>query len=388
MNRYEKKDEVIAQLKEKLQKLKAKVKEEKKGKTTAASGGGGAGDNNNNNNTGMSKRDAQWERRFQTLSEFIAQHGPDQLKLLHTQNPGLSDWITTQRQCYFNKLPILTQERIDRLNAIGFTWTSATNHTVPFETRIKQCLEFKERYGHITIPFLTEELNADGTEPTEEEKNFRLWAHKIRVKYKKRMVDGKKGALNPLMLRALDDIGFDWRVQDVTQENRSATSDRFIDRVEQLRKVAETYGSCNDKKNLVAMYPNNRSLLTWIQVTRRQYHKWSRGEPSTLTEERRKMLEDIGFDFNPRRHYAPPKTTRYKNFKTMRLKDEVGVYVEVPDKKEAKTPAVTVQVLPQQQQQQSDTNNLLPTEAYLPVVATTVVNMDDIDMNVTNNFFA
>ena len=68
------------------------------------------------------------------------------------------------------------------------------------------------------------------------------------------------------------------------------------------------------------------------------------------------------------------------------MKDEVGVYAEVPDKKEAKTPAVTV--LPQQQHQQRDTNNLLPTEAYLPVVATTVVNMDDIDVNITNNFFA
>ena len=35
--------------------------------------GTGGGDNNN---TRMSKRDAQWERRFQTLSEFIAQHDP------------------------------------------------------------------------------------------------------------------------------------------------------------------------------------------------------------------------------------------------------------------------------------------------------------------------
>ncbi len=77
------------------------------------------------------------------------------------------------------------------------------------------------------------------------------------------------------------------------------------------------------------MYPDNHPLLEWIKLIRRQYHKWTRGESTSLTDERRQILEDIGFDFNPRRHYAPPKTGRYKNFKTMRLQEDAGVYVDV-----------------------------------------------------------
>ena len=43
---------------------------------------------------------------------------------------------------------------------------------------------------------------------------------------------------------------------------------------------------------------------------------------SLVTPERIQLLEGIGSDFNPRRHYAPPKTGRSKRFKGMLLVED------------------------------------------------------------------
>jgi Helicase associated domain len=284
-----------------------------------------------------SRRDEQWEVKFQQVAAYIAKHGVNNLSKLNSENPRLSDWCSTQRSYYVNKLKVLTATRIERLNAINFPWTAplATNQTIPYETRIQQCKQFKELYGHLTVPLLSEP-NFYGAEPTEEEKRFRMWAQTVRIKY-----HDKKRSLNAVLLRSLKEIEFDFgdpTEDDLDDHKQSQKEDRFADRVKQLQTIVDVWGSCNEKKYVISVYPDNPPLLKWIQLTRRMYHKWTRGEPSTLTDERRKMLEDVGFDFNPRRHYAPPKTTRYKNYKSLQLKETLTYMTAVDDKDKDKVP--------------------------------------------------
>jgi hypothetical protein len=241
--------------------------------------------------------------------------------LIRKEDQGLRDWITTQRDAYYDKLPKLTQERIDKLNSIGFVWTRTVYRPVfTFTERLEQCRQFKAKHGHLSVPFLSEP-NEDGSEPTEQEREFRIWVQKVRKKYKTVTVDKVSSRLSRTQIQALTELGFDWRLPTMQQEVRDLGQDRFATRVEQLKKVIEVCGTCNDKKSILSVYPKGQPLVEWAKTIRRQYHRMTRGERTTLTPERMKMLEEIGFDFNPRSHYAPPKTGRYKRFKGMRLED-------------------------------------------------------------------
>jgi hypothetical protein len=231
-----------------------------------------------------------------------------------------------QKNAYQNKQQYLTQDKIDKLNSIGFVWNRPKSSNLGFPARLEQCRKFKEKHGHLSIPLLREP-NEDGSEPNEEEKSFRIWAQTTCNNYKRLVVDNKAVKISKKQIKELTALGFDWKLEKTQQEDLDLDNDVFEARVTQLKKVAEVCGNCNDKKSILSVYPNNRILLNWVRKTRRHYHSMSRGERSLLTPERIRILESIGFDFDPRRHYAPPKTTTYKKYKSMKLENDV--YQEV-----------------------------------------------------------
>lgn len=71
-------------------------------------------------------RHVPWERRFNELIDYHKEHGDCLVPIGYKQNPQLSNWVSTQRQEY--KLLLggrssrISQERIDKLNEIGFVW--------------------------------------------------------------------------------------------------------------------------------------------------------------------------------------------------------------------------------------------------------------------------
>ena len=70
------------------------------------------------------KHDAKWEEHFQKYSDLINQYGgPDKIPHSITIDEHLRSWIVLQPKGYFDKMPTMTQERIDKLNSIGFIWS-------------------------------------------------------------------------------------------------------------------------------------------------------------------------------------------------------------------------------------------------------------------------
>lgn len=59
-----------------------------------------------------------------------------------------------------------------------------------------------------------------------------------------------------------------------------------------LRKYASQYGHCNVPQK----HPD---LGRWVNDQRTNYKKWEKGSKTTLTEERRRLLEGIGFLWSP-----------------------------------------------------------------------------------------
>jgi hypothetical protein len=97
----------------------------------------------------------------------------------------------------------LSQERIDKLNSLGFQWRVVARpkdrvKPQPWETRFQQLLDFKEKHGHTIVP---QHLRGLG-----------LWVHDQRVSYKQ-MQKGQKSRMTPERALKLTEIGFVFEVK-------------------------------------------------------------------------------------------------------------------------------------------------------------------------------
>eukprot|EP00978_Attheya_sp_CCMP212_P009997 scaffold23957_cov56-Attheya_sp.AAC.3 len=147
----------------------------------------------------------KFEERFEDLVEFHAKHG-------HCRPPrsdpsGLGKWVQRQRELMDlhkeGKKTPLSQERIDKLNSLGFQWRVVARpkdrvKPQPWETRFQQLLDFKEKHGHTIVP---QHLRGLG-----------LWVHDQRVSYKQ-MQKGQSSRMTPERALKLTEIGFVFEVK-------------------------------------------------------------------------------------------------------------------------------------------------------------------------------
>lgn len=74
----------------------------------------------------LTQQEYRWEVRFQELQTYRKQHGDCCVPISYAANPVLAHWVSTQRKQYNLRLKgkwtNLTQDRIKRLNSIGFAW--------------------------------------------------------------------------------------------------------------------------------------------------------------------------------------------------------------------------------------------------------------------------
>ena len=64
--------------------------------------------------------DARWEEMFAALVAYNDEHGDCNIPRRWLKNPKLGKWVSTQRKGYAKGK--LSQDRIERLEAIGFEW--------------------------------------------------------------------------------------------------------------------------------------------------------------------------------------------------------------------------------------------------------------------------
>jgi len=74
----------------------------------------------------LAPREAQWERRYFELLQYKKQHGDCCVPISYQANKPLANWVSTQRKQYNLRMQgrksVLTRERMERLDAIGFIW--------------------------------------------------------------------------------------------------------------------------------------------------------------------------------------------------------------------------------------------------------------------------
>ena len=196
-----------------------------------------------------------WDLRFFALEAFRKRHGHCDVPARYKKNPELGTWVGNQRT--LRSRGKLSDERIQRLDAIGFPWDA---HDLLWERRFQELVEYERKHGHCNVP-------------SRYRKNLKLgnWANNQR---------GRRGELSDERIQRLDAIGFPWDVYDALWEQR------FEELVEYERK----HGHCNVPRN----YAKSPKLSSWVS---NQRSARSRGE---LSDERIRRLKAIGFVWDAR----------------------------------------------------------------------------------------
>ena len=206
----------------------------------------------------MSKRDLQWEARFQELVEYKRSHGNCNVPRVYKANLQLGTWVDYQRH---GKRSI-NEEKRKRLNSIGFTWKFREYISVPWEERFQQLVEYKRVHDNCNVP---QDYKA----------NLQLgnWVCNQRQR-KATMSDNRRNQLNS--------IGFTWKVRE------TPISVPWDVRFQQLVEYKRVHDNCNVPQD----YKANLQLGNWVCNQRQR--------KATMSDNRRNQLNSIGFTWKVR----------------------------------------------------------------------------------------
>ena len=135
------------------------------------------------------EREVPWEQRIHDLKAFKKKHGHCNVPHKYQPNPALGRWVDRVRKA--RKQCKLTEERVRRLDAIGFCWVRRPPK-VPWKQRINDLKAFKKEYGHCNVPYRYPPNPALGE-----------WVANVRRRK-------KRGTLTEDKILSLNALGFVW----------------------------------------------------------------------------------------------------------------------------------------------------------------------------------
>jgi len=204
----------------------------------------------------IEKLGRRWDERYGELKAFWKRYGHSNVPIDWPDNPGLAYWVTHQR--VFWKQGKLSEDRIQRLDEIGFIWDPQES---VWEEMFSALVDFKKTHGHCKVPKRWPE-------------NPKLGHWVVAQRQQKR-----KGLLSEERIRILNELGFIWDGKEsIWQEMFSALVD-----------FKKTHGHCDVRLNR----PKKRKLDTWVAEQRREL------KMGQLTEDRIQRLDEIGFIWDP-----------------------------------------------------------------------------------------
>ena len=227
------------------------------------------------------KHDEQWNARFEELLKYKSEHGDCNVP---RSQGKLGVWVNSQRSAFKDSL---AQDRIDRLNSIGFMWSSALKRPlVPWETRFSDLVQYKAKHGDCRVP------RSQGP--------FGIWVNYQRALY-------KNNKLSQDRVDRLNSIGFPWsltgrpgrrKALPSTQEQSSMRNERVSSLGTDVDPVPVAAGASSVEANRL---------------------KGGDGA-SELSEERVKKLDDLGFNCRTTSGVAPTWQDRYNELKEYKSK--------------------------------------------------------------------
>lgn len=146
---------------------------------------------------------AMWEERFCKLSDWKRIHGHCAVPIAQGE---LGTWVSKQRQ--LRKRGKLSKEKVDALDSLNFTWSTAE---ADWEDKFKRLCEWTRENGHASVPFNEGELG--------------WWVNTQRQ-------CKRKGKLSPAREARLQSLGFVWNPSNSRSRTTSTTATTFMSSVD------------------------------------------------------------------------------------------------------------------------------------------------------------
>jgi uncharacterized protein (UPF0303 family) len=186
-----------------------------------------------------------WENGFAALEQFKAREKHCRVPRKHREGAyNLGTWVVNQR----NRRDTLSDQRRQRLDAIGFDWTLLPLARDSWENGFAALKQFQSREGHCRVP------------TGHEEGSFKLggWVRRQR---------NKRKTMSTACRRQLDAIKFDWDPNEHAWENGFAALKQFKAREKHCRVPR---GHQEGAFNLGTWVINQRNRRGALSVQRRQ----------------------------------------------------------------------------------------------------------------------
>lgn len=213
-------------------------------------------------------QEERWERNFEQLKNELASKS-------EIRDKFLKDWVKRQRLDFMKwkegDMSALNDDRLSKLQSLDKEYgiIDVVERGSLWEVKFNELLDFMDKHGGI-FPFEMEE-----EEMTPETEMLEDWCSRQRNAYQMYKKGQVNGGLTPARIKKLEEIGFQWSV------NNAKWSQRYLELVQ--------YYKIHGNSLVPNYYAENPGLARWVK---RQRHKI----PSA---ERRKLLDDVGFVWDP-----------------------------------------------------------------------------------------
>jgi hypothetical protein len=221
-----------------------------------------------------------WRDHFRQLCEYKVQFGDCIVPQQYAANPNLGTWVRYQRtqyRDYWEEKPnSVTAEHIRALEGIGFNLgTSKSDFASVWSVRMQQMCEFKAQFGHCVVPY---EYSANlklGSWASTQRRNYKLYR------------EGKSSPMTEERIRELESLGVEW------WRSKTDSASIWKGHFQELCEFKAQFGHFV----VPIKYSPHAKLGRWVAGQRCKYRLYREEKPSTMTEERIRDLESVGFDW-------------------------------------------------------------------------------------------
>ena len=207
--------------------------------------------------------EAAWEKGFASAQKYRTEHGDLLVPVRYRDKNdfALGEWIVYNRQRYLGGN--LTQNRIERLEAIGMVWSTSNDL---WEQNYAAATQYYLEHGDLEVPIKYETLSGFG---------LGVWLGAQRAAH-------KAGELPQEQVARLDALGMDW----TNRNDRKWMS---------LYDVAAAYYHEHGNLNVPSEYvtPDGVLLGKWVARQRYAYLNPDRSS-ARVTPERKALLDKLG----------------------------------------------------------------------------------------------
>lgn len=207
--------------------------------------------------------EAAWEKGFASAQKYRTEHGDLLVPVRYRDKNdfALGEWIVYNRQRYLGGN--LTQNRIERLEAIGMVWSTSNDL---WEQNYAAATQYYLEHGDLEVPIKYETLSGFG---------LGVWLGAQRAAH-------KAGELPQEQVERLDALGMDW----TNRNDRKWMS---------LYDVAAAYYHEHGSLNVPSEYvtPDGVLLGKWVARQRYAYLNPDRSS-ARVTPERKALLDKLG----------------------------------------------------------------------------------------------